>query len=112
MLRVGIEQAGNRTRVVGIVVRVALPFGKLRVRSLRGHPRGDALEIGKAPHQRAQRQRLRRERPGDPAPYPPQPPPQLEREHGAQRYPHHVERGQVEGAADVLEPEAPHEPAV
>ena len=113
VLRVGIEERRNRTRVVAVVVRATgVPIGQLRVRRLRGHALGDGAKIGKSPNQNPQTQRLRRESPGDPAPYTPQTPPELEREQRAQRNTNHVERGQIQRPAHVLQTKSAHQPAV
>ena len=103
VLRVGIEERRNRTRVLAVVIRAAaVSIGQLRVRRLRGHPLGDGVKVRKSPNQNPQTQRLRRESPRDPAPYTPQTPPELEREQSAQRNTNHVERGQVQRPAHVL----------
>ena len=60
VLRVGIEERRNRTRVVAVVVRAAgVSIGQLRVRRLRGHALGDGAKIGEPPNQNPQTQRPR-----------------------------------------------------
>ena len=68
VLRVGIEERRNRTRVVAVVVRAAgVPIGQLRVRRLRGHPLGDGAKIGKSPNPAPAPRKPRRSRPIYPA---------------------------------------------